>query len=142
MIKFFMTFANIASYLAIAASLAFYIGILVRSKNLSSIDTYNNCHSQLKSCRVSSITFVILAWFLVSGGTRSEAISGYISISNTCYKLGSTWIVFAFINIVFSLLFAATKRSGDVLGIMKKLRSSSFVMGTWFLFLSFILQVN
>lgn len=142
MIKFFTTFANISSYLAIAASLVFYIGIIARSKNLASADTYNNCNSQLKSCRVSSVLFALLAWFVASGGTRKEAIEGYTALSGTCSKLGYAWIIFAFINILLSLFLAITKRSGSELEIMKKLRNSSFIMGAVFLLLSFILQVN
>lgn len=142
MIKFFTTFANVSSYLAIAASLVFYIGIIARSKNLANADTYNNCNSQLKSCRVSSVVFTQLAWFVASGGTRKEAIEGYTALSGTCSKLGYVWIIFAFINILLSLFLAITKRSGSELEIMKKLRNSSFIMGAVFLLLSFILQVN
>lgn len=142
MIEFFTTFANISSYLAIAASLVFYIGIIARSNNLSSADTYNNCNSQLKSCRVSSVVFTLLAWFVASGGTRKEAIESYIALSGTCSKLGDVWIIFAFINILLSLFLAITKRRGSELEIMKKLRNSSFIMGAVFLLLSFVLQVN
>lgn len=142
MIKFFTIFANIASYLAIAASLVFYIGIVARSKNLTNTDTYNNCNSQLQSCRISSVVFTLLAWFVASGGTRREAIEGYTALSGTCSKLGYAWIIFAFINILLSLFLAIIKRSSSDLEIMKSLRNSSFVMGAVFLILSFILQVT
>lgn len=141
MIKFFTVFANIASYTAIAASLIFYIGIIAKSKNLGNSDTYSNCNSQLKSCRVSSVIFVLLAWFITSGGSRAEAIEGYLSLSETCSSLGYAWIIFAFVNILISLFLAITKRSGNELEIMKKLRNSSFIMGAIFMCLAFILKV-
>ena len=142
MIKFFTTFANISSYLAIAASLIFYIGIIAKSQNLTNADTYNNCNSQLKSCRISSVVFTLLAWFVASGGTRKEAIDAYMALSGTCSTLGYVWIVFAFISILLSLFLAIAKQGGSELEVMKKLRNSGFVMGAVFLFFSFILQVN
>lgn len=142
MIKFFTTFANISSYLAIAASLVFYIGIIAKSRNLANADTYNNCSSQLKSCRVSSVVFTLLAWFVASGGTREEAIEAYIALSGTCSSLGYVWIVFAFISILLSLFLAIARRGSSELEIMKNLKSSGFVMGAVFLILSFLLEVN
>ncbi|MBR5020036.1 MAG: hypothetical protein IKY17_00260 [Oscillospiraceae bacterium] len=142
MIKFFAIFANISSWLAIAASLIFYVGIIGRSRHLTNSKTFCNCSAQLQSCRVSSVVFMLLAWFLASGGTRSEAVAGYAALSRTCSRLGYIWVVFAFINILLSLILSIMGRSSSDLEITKELRRPGFIMGAVFLTLSFILQVN
>lgn len=142
MIKYFTTFAGISTYLAIAVSLVFFIGILAKSQALTNADTYKNCASQLKSCYISSVVFTLLAWFTGSCGTSQEAMDTYMALSGSCANLGYTWIVFAFVSILLSLILAIGKRSGPELEIMKKLRNSGFIMGAVFLVLSFILEVN
>jgi len=142
MIKFFSVMTNVSTIIALLASVVFFIGILIKSQAVSDVDTFKNCDNQIKVCRISSIVFVFIYWFLVSGLPTRECIEGYNEISATCARLGCIWIVFAFVNVVISIIFGILKRGKDELEIMGKLRKSNFVMGAIFLVLAFILKVN
>lgn len=142
MIKFFFVMITASTVIAMIASVLFFVGILLRSQSISNIDVFNTCNSQIKVCRVSSVIFAILYWFVISGLPTKECLEGYANLSATCSRLGCIWIVFAFVNVIISVILGILKRGKDELEIMGKLRKSNFVIGAIFLVIAFIFKVN
>lgn len=142
MINFFSVMAIVSTIIAMIVSAVFLAGILLKSNSISSVEVFNTCNNQTKVCRISSVIFVILYWFAVSGLSTEECLKGYANLSAICSCLGCIWIVFAFINVIVSVIFGILKKGKDELEIMGKLRKSNFVMGAIFLVIAFILKVN
>lgn len=142
MIKFFSVMENVSTIIAMVASAVFLIGILFGSKSISNVEVINTCNNQTKVCRISSVIFAVLYWFAVSGLPTEECLEGYANLSATCSRLGCIWIVFAFVNVIVSVILGILKRGKEELEIMGKLRKSNFVMGAIFLVIAFILKVN
>lgn len=132
----------VTSGVAFAVTFLFYGGILINNKNISSIQTFESCSDQLKTCKITSGIFVLLYWFVVSGMSKSKCLEGYAKLSSTCSRLGCIWIVIAVINIILSIYMGITKKNTEAIATMNKLRSSSFLMGTIFLIVSFVLKVG
>lgn len=142
MIKFFYVMANVSTIIAMIVSVVFLGGILFRSKSISNVEVFNTCNSQIKVCKVSSVIFTILYWFVVSGLPTEECLEGYANLSATLSRLGCIWIVFSFVNVIVSVILGILKRRKEELEILGKLRKSNFVMGAIFLVIAFILKVN
>ena len=74
MISFFSVMIYVTSIIAIVVTLVFYAGILMSNKNISSGQVYTSCSAQLKTCKVSSVVFVLVYWFCVSGLSKKECL--------------------------------------------------------------------
>lgn len=74
MISFFSVMIYVTSIIAIVVTLVFYAGILMSNKNISSGQVYTSCSAQLKTCKVSSVVFVLVYWFCVSGLSKRNAL--------------------------------------------------------------------
>ena len=120
----------------------FFMGILFNIPSVSDIGIFDTCNNQIKVCRMASVVFAVLYWFVVSGLSTDKCLAGYARLSTTCSKVGTIWIVFAFVNVVISVILGISKRGKNELKIMENLRKSSFIMGAVFLAISFILKVN
>lgn len=142
MVSFFSIMITISTIIAMVTSTIFFVGILFKSQYVSDIETFSICNNQVKVCRISSIIFAFLYWFVVSGLSQKECLEGYAKLSGASSRLGSIWIIFAFINIILSVIFSILKRGKDEMEIMGKLRKSSFFMGAVFFVIAFILKVN
>ena len=138
MISFFSVMIYVTSIIAIVVTLVFYAGILMSNKNISSGQVYTSCSAQLKTCKVSSVVFVLVYWFCVSGLSKKECLKGYAALSKVCSRFGCIWIVFAVVNIALSIVMTITK----AMTTMGKLRSSCFLMGIIFLVFSVVLKVG
>ena len=133
---------NASTIIAMVVSAVFLVGILLRSKSISNVEVFNTCNSQIKVCRILSVVFAALYWLVVSGLPTEECLEGYANLSATCSRLGCIWVVFAFVNVVISVVLGILKRGKEELEIMGKLRKSNFVMSAIFLVIAFILKVN
>lgn len=142
MINFFFLMTNASTIIAMVVSAVFLVGILLRSKSISNVEVFNTCNSQIKVCRILSVVFAALYWLVVSGLPTEECLEGYANLSATCSRLGCIWVVFAFVNVVISVVLGILKRGKEELEIMGKLRKSNFVMSAIFLVIAFILKVN
>lgn len=142
MSKFFLVMTNVSTTVALVTAIVFYVGILCKQQLFTNIDVFNACNNQIKACRVLSVIFAVLYWFLVSGLPTVECLECYRSMADACCRLGYIWIGFGFVNIVISIIFGILKKGKDALDIMGKLRGSSFVMGAIFLLMVFILKVD
>lgn len=142
MISFFSVMIHVTSIIAMVVTLIFYGGILLGNKNDSSGQAYTSFSAQLNTCRVSSIVFVVVYWFCVSGLTKKECLEGYTALSKTCSRFGCIWIVFAVLNIVLSIVMAIAKKDSEAMATMGKLRTSCIWMGIIFLVISFVLKVG
>lgn len=120
----------------------FMIGILVKNKAIGDIETFNNCNTQLKTCKTASIIFIFLYWFISSGKSQVECLKGYETLSTIGARLGCIWVIIGVMNIVLSIILSITKRGKDQITIMNKLRTSSFLMGAILIVISFLLKVN
>lgn len=109
MISFFSVMIYVTSIIAIVVTLVFYAGILMSNKNISSGQVYTSCSAQLKTCKVSSVVFVLVYWFCVSGLSKKECLKGYAALSKVCSRFGCIWIVFAVVNIALSIVMTITK---------------------------------
>ena len=134
MISFFSVMIYVTSIIAIVVTLVFYAGILMSNKNISS--------AQLKTCKVSSVVFVLVYWFCVSGLSKKECLKGYAALSKVCSRFGCIWIVFAVVNIALSIVMTITNKDSEAMTTMGKLRSSCFLMGIIFLVFSVVLKVG
>ena len=123
-------------------NLVFYAGILMSNKNISSGQVYTSCSAQLKTCKVSSVVFVLVYWFCVSGLSKKECLKGYAALSKVCSRFGCIWIVFAVVNIALSIVMTITNKDSEAMTTMGKLRSSCFLMGIIFLVFSVVLKVG
>lgn len=142
MISFFFIMIHVSTIIAMVASLVFFVGVFFENRPTSNIEVFNTCNNQVKVCRVASLIFVVLYWFVVSGLSTEECLEGYSKLSTACSILGRIWIVLAFVNIVISVIIIISERGKDEMEIMGKLRKSDFVMGAFFLVIAFILKVN
>ena len=86
MISFFSVMIYVTSIIAIVVTLVFYAGILMSNKNISSGQVYTSCSAQLKTCKVSSVVFVLVYWFCVSGLSKKECLKGYAALSKVCSR--------------------------------------------------------
>lgn len=143
MAGFFSAMIYITTILAMAATGVFYVGILLRNESLASEKVFSACDVQIKVCKISSVVFSVLYWFVASGFPSIECLVGYQNLSVICSRLGQIWIVLAFVSIVISIILIIQKegKPGEV-KTMSKLRNSSFIMGAILLVLAFILKVN
>lgn len=132
----------VSTALALIASLVFFVGTLFESGLTATAEIFNVCDNQIRICKISSIVFVVLYWFAVSGLPQAECLAGYAKLSAVCFTIGRIWIIFAFVNVVFSMFLGILKRGGSELAIMGKLRTSCFIMGAVFLVIAFLLKVN
>lgn len=142
MINFFSIMIHITTIIALAVTAIFYGGIFFNNQSITSEDTFNNCSTQLKICKSTSLVFVALYWFFVSGLPQKVCLEGYDALSKICSRFGCIWIIFAVINIILSIVISITKKNSEVITIMEKLRSSCFGMGALFLVVSFVLKVG
>lgn len=142
MLPFFTAMIFASTIIAMIASVVFFVGIFVKSKAISKPETFETCNNQIKVCRISSIVFTVLFWFIASGLPTEECIVKYVNLSRLCAIIGSVWIAFALVNVIISIILSFTKREEGAMEIMKKLRKSSFVMGAVNLVIAFILKVN
>ena len=142
MISFFSVMIYVTSIIAIVVTLVFYAGILMSNKNISSGQVYTSCSTQLKTCKVSSVVFVLVYWFCVSGLSKKECLKGYAALSKVCSRFGCIWIVFAVVNIALSIVMAITNKDLEAMTTMGKLRTSCFSMGIIFLVFSVVLKVG
>lgn len=142
MVDFFFVMTIVSTIIAIIASVVFFVGILFESQTVSNRDVFSTCNRQIKVCRVSSVIFAILYWFVVSGLQAEECLEGYKQLSTICLRLGYIWIVFAFVNVIINIILGITERGKDELEIMRKLCKSGFMMGASFLVIAFVLTVN
>lgn len=142
MVNFFSAMIYITTILAMVATGVFYIGILFRSASLTNPEVFSICNNQIKVCRVSSVVFSVLYWFVVSGLPSSECLIRYQNLSAICSRLGCVWVIFAFVSIVISIILGIQKRGKDEVITMSKLRNSSFVMGAILIMVAFVLKVN
>lgn len=140
--KFFYIMINVSTIVALITTILFVLGILFKIRSVSTLDVFTTCNIQIKACRVSSVVFVILYWFLVSGLPTSECLEGYKALSSICSIWGCVWIVLAFVNVAISIILGISKRGRDELEMMRKMRKSNFVMGAIFLVIGFLLKVN
>jgi len=142
MVNFFSAMIHVTTILSMAATGIFYIGILFKSSSFTNPEVFSVCNNQIKICRVSIVIFSLLYWFVVSGLPSSECLIRYQNLSAICSRLGSAWIIFAFLNIVISIILGIQKRGADEIATMSKLRNSSFIMGAILLMFAFVLTVN
>lgn len=142
MIKFLLAMVHVTSIIAITVTLAFYVGILINNKNLSSGQIYSSCREQLNTCRITSVAFAVVYWFCVSGLSQKECLEGYAALSKVCSRFGCIWIAFAVVNIALSLAMAIFKKNTKDMETMGSLRSSCFLMGIIFLVFSLVLKVG
>lgn len=142
MLNFFILIINVSAFIAIISYFVFCFGIIKKSKTMTNTDTYDTCDNQLKTCRVLSVMFVVLYWFIVSGKTTVECLKGYAKLSANCSLIGCLWIISAIVNIIVSLYIGINKRGKDEMAIMVGMRKSCFTMSAVFLILSFLLKVN
>ena len=140
--KFFYIMINVSTIVALITTILFVLGILFKIRSVSTLDVFTTCNIQIKACRVSSVVFAILYWFLVSGLPTSECLEGYKALSSICSIWGCVWIVLAFVNVAISIILGISKRGRDELEMMRKMRKSNFVMGAIFLVIGFLLKVN
>lgn len=140
--NFFSIMIIISTMIAIISSIAFSLGSLIKNNSVFDYKTFSVCVHQINACRVSSVVFTALYWFVVSGLPQKQCLAGYAKISAICSKLGSIWIIFAFINIVLSFILCITKREKEDLSIMEQNRNSGFFMGALFLIIAFVLKVD
>lgn len=87
MISFFSVMIYVTSIIAIVVTLVFYAGILMSNKNISSGQVYTSCSAQLKTCKVSSVVFVLVYWFCVSGLSKKECLNRMFVRCGKCHKL-------------------------------------------------------
>ncbi len=142
MIVFFSVMFHVTSIIAMVVTLIFYVGIMLSNKSIFSGQAYISCRAQLKTCKVTSLIFVAVYWFCVSGLSKKECLEGYAILSKTCLRFGCIWIIFAVLNIVLSIIMAITEKDSEAMFTMGKLRTSCFCMGTIFLVTSFVLRVG
>lgn len=142
MVNFFFVMTIASTIIAMIVSVVFFVGILFESQSVSDKDVFNTCNNQMKVCRVSSVIFAILYWFVVSGLQTEECLEGYQKLSTICLRLGYIWITLAFVNVIISIILGILERGKDELEIMGKLCKSGFMMGASFLVIAFVLTVN
>lgn len=142
MVSFFSIMIDISTVIAMVVSVVFFAGILFRCQTASDAETFKTCNNQMRVCKISSVIFAILYWFVVSGLPQEECLKAYEELSATCFRWGRIWIIFAFVSVVISIILGISKRGKDELEIMRELKKSSFVMGTFFLIIAFILKVK
>ena len=141
MIEFFSFMIKVSTIMALVTSAIVILGLLLKSQTFTEPTVLDNCNEQIKICRISSIVFLVLSWFIVSGQTTVECLAGYSQLSDRCLELGFIWIIFAFVNVCISILLGIMKRPKSNLDIIAKMRRSAFLMGGIYLIISVLLQV-
>ena len=142
MISFFSVMIYVTSIIAIVVTLVFFAGFLLCYIFFSCFVVFCCCSAQLKTCKVSSVVFVLVYWFCVSGLSKKECLKGYAALSKVCSRFGCIWIVFAVVNIALSIVMTITNKDSEAMTTMGKLRSSCFLMGIIFLVFSVVLKVG
>ncbi len=141
MIQYYFTFANIATYMAVAACVLMAVSTLLKGRLLATAEMFNTCLQQVKTCQWASIAFTVLAWFLSSGKSANECLELYGELSANCSKIGFIWMVFAFASILLGFFLSFVKRSSDEADKVNELRDNSFIQAAIFLFVAFLLDV-
>ena len=142
MLSFFSVMIYVSTFIAMTAFVIFFIGVLFNISSITDAGIFYTCKNQIKVCQIASAVFALLYWFVVSGLSTEKFLAGYTRLSATCFIVGIIWIIFAFVNVVISIILGLSKKGNNELEIMENLRKSSFIMGAVFLAISFILKVN
>ena len=142
MITFFSWMIYVTNIISMLFIMVFFIGAVTNNTKISGKETFAICNNQIKICRIASLVFVVLYWFIVSGMTKEECLKEYSKLSSICSVFGCIWIVFFIINIVFGIILAISKKGKDNTAMLGKMRKSNIVMGVLLLVIAFLLKVN
>lgn len=142
MTAFFSWMIYLTNIISMIATIVFFVGTITNNTRISGKETFTSCNNQIKICKIASLVFVVLYWFIVSGMTKEECLEGYSKLSSICSVFGCIWIVFFIINIIVSIILALSKKGRDSTAILGKMRKSNIVMGVLFLVVAFLLKVK
>lgn len=142
MTTFFSWMIYVTNIISMLATIIFFVGAITNNSKISGKETFANCNSQIKLCRIASLVFVVLYWFIVSGMTKEECLEGYSKLSSICSVFGCIWVIFFIINIIVSIILALSKKGRDSMATLGKMRKSNIIMGVLFLVVAFSLKVN
>ncbi len=142
MTGFFYTMIYVSVIIELLFCVVFCGGILLKSKAMADAEVFKACNKQMKACRVSSVVFAALYWFVSLGLPTRDCLEGFSNLSTVCLIVGCMWVIAGFVNIIMSIVLAFAKRGTEELTIMKGLRRSNFFMGAVFFVITFLLKVN
>lgn len=142
MIEFFIGFDYVSTVIAILATLVLCIMVLKKENDADRDEFFNNCFRQIRTCRLVSIVFAVLLWFLISGREMEECLRLYGRLSVVCYRIGLSWIIFGLITIVFGVYLSFRNRISNNAQKLAKLRGSSFIQGALFLIFAVLLDIG